>query len=692
LDPIFTPIFVTALSAAGVGAATAAFIAPVLTGIVVAAGSYLLNAAMAPKPPKPEDGRQSFQSTTPHRIYGYGRGRVAGAKMCNEEKDGDLFYVAALVSHRIAAFVDFYLNDDLVEFTTDGVSVAEGEDDRYGSRRIKIYRRLGLTPETPYEALVAEIPEIWGANHRGDGTASLAMTCRTVSLEQQSSAYPYGLPQPSAVMEMALVWDFRNPAQNPDDESTWTFSTNPALCIAHHECFSEFGAQRDYRVALLPVINQWKIEANICDEMIARVSGTPEKRYELGGWTTTETDPKGIRAAMLATCDGWFCERGDGSIILTVGKFREPEVIITDDDIAGFYIQRDEAAEEKTNELSISFTSPSHAYSTVQCDPFIDSDDQLARGKKLITSFDLTWVQSFTRARRLGKREWHRIQQKSKGKLELRLSGINALYTRWIRVQSNTIPRLSNAIIENRSGKLMLAQAGCDLEFILVTAAVDDWVPATDEGLPPPDVTTPDLDSTLPVPTGFTAASFIRTVNSQPLKYVKVAADAALRADQSIFFEASLDAGTTYVEIKHERSTKTAEYGPLEDDEEYLFRARTMTSAERKSDPTTAVSIAGSALPLSLTPVSFSAAGSPTVSLSVRAANDAGTKALQFRRGTTAQTFAAATVISDQLANANDVRAATDTPGAGTWRYWATSKNASGALATAPAAFIDVVV
>ncbi|MBN9054240.1 MAG: hypothetical protein J0H80_10790, partial [Rhizobiales bacterium] len=191
-------------------------------------------------------------------------------------------------------------------------------------------------------------------------------------------------------------------------------------------------------------------EANICDEDIPRASGGTEKRYECNGWDTTENGPKAATNAILAACDGWICERGDGALLFTVGKFREDRVaVLTDADIIGHQIQYDVLFEDAINRLVPKFTYPATDYTTSDTDFFEDTAAQLEDGRILSEDANYQWVHQWRQARRLGKRDWLRLRQKVKGTLDVRLSGLDAIYARWVRVETpNRLPRLNGKLIE----------------------------------------------------------------------------------------------------------------------------------------------------------------------------------------------------------------------------------------------------
>ncbi len=493
-DPIFTPIFTAVLGTGGItiGAATISY-ASIATAIATTALSIGLQAIMAqtPKPPKPEDGRSPLNQSIPYRIYAVGRTRLSGARMLWEAKGSKLYSVQALAGHKIKSINRYFLNDDEV-MVVDNVVTPLTTGGRYGagSAYVRLYTRLGLPTETAYEQLVTDLSAtgVWTENHRGDGQASLAMLAHNADAQDQQEAFPYGAPAPSVELDGALCWDFRDPAQDPDDPSTWQWTRNAAIIIAWHLCFNEFGFGLDYARALLPVIELWEEEADICDEDVPLAGGGVEKRYPCSGWDTTENGPKSGLNAMLATCDGHLVARGDGARILTVGKFRESRTsVLTDADIVGHQIQYDVLFDEECNRLVPKFTYPETDYTTTDTDFFEDSDAQLKAGRVLADEADYRWVTRWRQARRLGKRDWQRVRQKVKGSIDVRLSGINSVYSRWVRLETpNRLPRLNGKTVENRRSVLALTKGGFTMDIVENPAGIDDWNPATDEGQQPP--------------------------------------------------------------------------------------------------------------------------------------------------------------------------------------------------------------
>ena len=496
-DPIITPIIASIIATAGIPASITVFgvtvgTAAVLSSLVTTAVGIGLAILFAPRPklPPPEDGVMAVTQNLPYRIYAYGRARVSGAIMLKEAAASNLCYVAALAGHYVDGIETLYLNDDQVTISTSGGNligtVGAGADGRYGGSTVYVETRQGLATETAYSFITSLLPSYWDATHRGDSQASLGMTCGGVSAQNFVTTYPYGAPSPSVILRGYRVFDPRDSTQSATNSATWKWSQNAALCILHFLCFSEFGFKASYTEAIVPYLAQWIQSANDCDELVALKSGGTEPRYRLGGWITTEQSRVTALLAMLQCCDGFLSRRAAG-YWLQIGKYYAPTVTLTDDDIVGFIIQTDVSSEDKVNEGTAYWSDPDNGYVTVDTDPVINEADQAARGgAPRKAQLQLTWVQSVGQASRLLNREMFRQSVPVRGTLTLAWSGLNAAYERWVGINSNSIPRLSGVVIENRKAVISARTRTVTIDFILSGPDLDAYNPATQESSVPP--------------------------------------------------------------------------------------------------------------------------------------------------------------------------------------------------------------
>lgn len=489
----------------GLSGATAGILSSVV-GFVLAAGFAVVAALLAPPPPKPDDVKTPVQQTTPPRNFIYGRARTSGYFMLKVGLADDALYeVVALASHRVNEILFFYYNDDQLDlgmFTDRSASdprflyggeFAPGDhgypewDGRYGDDRVFMDWRYGLLDGvedvTPYFfSLNPIVVPFFPTSCIGKGICSLGIYARDAGADEQAKRFPSGIIEPGAVIEGYLLYDPRDPSQLPSDPDTWNYSINPVLMMIHWLCFSEFGYGRDYADAILPLEDEWKIQADICDELVPTWSGTPGvpgagvRRYEGGGTGTTDNDQKEILAQMLLTCDGWMAERGDGVFVLRVGKWQPSGITLDHLDIKGFSYQRGIPDEDAINRMNITFTHPQNDYSEVECDPWWDEDDMDARGVLREAKYPLEWVHDYRVARRLAKREFHRTKEPVRGSLELRLSGINAAYERFVYLGDTHIPGLANRYVENRQCRVDLQSQSIHMEFWGVDETIDtEW-------------------------------------------------------------------------------------------------------------------------------------------------------------------------------------------------------------------------
>lgn len=698
MDPIFTPLFTAIIGTGGItiGATTITY-ASIAAAIATTALSIGLQALLAPKPPKPEDGKVPKVQSIPYRQWGVGRNRIAGAFMLWEAKGRELFAVQALAGHRIKSINRYWLHDDEVTLASDG-RINSGTNYR---TNVSIFTRLGLVPETPYSSIVSVLAGegVWTNSHRGDGQASIGLIARSDKAERQNKTFPYGPPQVSVEADMALCWDFRDPLQDPEDPETWVWTKNTALQMCWHQCFNEFGHRRDYRRAILPLLEMWQEEADICDELVPLAGGGFERRYESGGFDTTENDPKAGTNALLAACDGWICERGDGALLFIVGKFREKYVTtITDADITGHQIEYDVLFEDECNRLVPKFTYPEIGYATSDTDFFEDTAAQITAGRVLAQEAIYQWVQQWRQARRLGIRDWRRLQQKVSGTLSLRLSAINAVYTRWVRLNTPlSLPRLNGKIVENRKSLLSLMQGAFSMDVMLHPENIDAWNPATDEGQMPPvpprvargGVVVPVINLVQAKPNGDSV--YIRVVIIDPED------DSLVPVVRYRLADAGSGIPGAWVEQRFPNPSPSGGYIDMSTnvvpsnkllDVQVVFIA----SDGDYGDWSTTANVVSTVDPVAPgVPTNMTAPNSATtVPVSAKAAND-NTRYLVFKRGTPAQSFAAATQIGRYNVSGNQSISFNDTPGVGTWKYWCGAENGSG-IPSATQASVTAVV
>lgn len=508
-DPI-TASITAALVAAGVGEATAAILAAVIVQVAVAAISIAITMMLTPRPklPEPSDGTSPIQEPVPAIIYAVGTCRIAGKTMVKEASKNTLWRVSAL-KHGAAAgpFQRYWINDDEVELapwiidprrltTLDTYDDHRYWDVHFGNEnsrpRIHIWLHDGSpmpasTPavDNPATWMIEAAPAVFTSDFRPDGVCAIGLAALPVGPEYFQSVYAGGDPVMSVAAPWQAVWDPRDAGQDPADEATWSYSANPVLIRIWYECFCAHGPLRPYAEVVLPRVGLWTAQADACDDLIPQRAGGTARRYECHMWWDAETDRASVRASIMASCDGWDCEFGDGSMIMIVGKYIPPTITLTDDDICGYSIDDDENDSDYINHLAIQFTSPDQEYGAVSAKPWRDDASIMEYGEKS-QSVDYWQVQNLSQARRLGRRMVDRSAATLRGSLISRLSALRCIGHRWVAVRSDRVPGLSDAVVEIGGARTSLMQMTRTLSIRTINPnAIDTWDPE-DEGEPPP--------------------------------------------------------------------------------------------------------------------------------------------------------------------------------------------------------------
>jgi hypothetical protein len=448
-----------------------------LTVAGIQAGVSLVG--LGPHLPKPSTTERAIKTSIPPRVSAYGRSRLYGAFALYETaSDGTAVDVYAVHDGRIDAVEVIYLDDKTV--TLSGTTVQEGSDHRYKNSVINIYFTLGDNPGTALSPIITLLPGIWTTNHRGDGVMILAMTAKQVKAKDFQETYPSGtVPTPSVVARWQRVFDWRDGTQSVSNPSTWKWSENSILHLAHYMLVRE---GKVWAKHFSPTLSYWTAAANDCDVDMALKHGGTEKRYR-SCLVHKHTDAhKDVKSALLATCDGWMAPRADGAFVVYSGRYYTPTVTIGPDQIVSYSWESGVEDEQAINEIVVSYISSAHDYNTVEADPWQDAGDISTRGR--INSQPLeNQVPSYAQARRLAKRMMSRIMAPSRGTVSTNRYGKIARGQRYIHL---TIEEAGSTFfdgpVEITQMTRNLATGGVTFAWIAADPNIDAWTASSEEG------------------------------------------------------------------------------------------------------------------------------------------------------------------------------------------------------------------
>lgn len=467
--------------------------------LLITAGTWQLSQGLAPSAPQPETASSSRKQPRPPRVSAYGERRLHMAYALYETgTNGHAVDVGFIHDGEMDGLVQLYLNDDRVSLSGDYVQPVT--DERYGTDNIRLLYTDGSVPGTWFSAVGAIVPD-WTSGHRGDGIVMLSMIAKNVKEENYLKFYPNGAPEAS----MAARWQ-RCPdlhAEDPVDESSWTWTENWVRQLAHYKLVREapkpslpitdagYSAAVEalrrawFDTKIAPTLAYWQAAQDISDEAVPLKAGGTEPRYRSCLAHEHIDSHKSVVAGLLATGDGWLAPRADGALVVYAGKLYEPTVSIGPEHIVSFQWSGVGVDDDKAvNELVCSYVSTPHDYNSVETDAWTDEADISERGQLLSDSLDLP-VPSHGQIRRLAKRVMAKRNSARRGSITTNVAGRAIRGERFINLLIVVAGRTYFDGVAEITGLIRnIGTGGVTFTWIEVDPNIDDWNPATEEGDP----------------------------------------------------------------------------------------------------------------------------------------------------------------------------------------------------------------
>lgn len=255
-------------------------------------------------------------------------GRTSAATNVEFSEKIDDSYVTQIIhaaTHEIDGYESFYINDDLVSFSG-------GQPSGKYLNVVTVYRNLGTETQN-----ALHIPSsAWPATARGAGVAHYGLRWQydsTNGKKQLSGGIPTRITQ---VVRGCKVYDPRKDStrggsggHRADDQSTWEWSENWALIVAHYLIGWRINDKLIYGVGKAPDEIDWpsvKASADICDQIL---DGKP--RYRIGGAIPTTQDHADIIGQLEAAIGGKVSKFGGKYYLWVPHDDLETDIEITDE-------------------------------------------------------------------------------------------------------------------------------------------------------------------------------------------------------------------------------------------------------------------------------------------------------------------------------------------------------------------------
>lgn len=684
--------FLISIGASG----TIAFIgAYVLAGVLVVGFAMGVNALtqalFGPSRPKPSDGLIETRQPVGSRRRNIGIVHSAGQLTFEESRGGTLGLVLTLGTGREGDIIEHRINDNPVTLSASG-TVTES---RYKGA-IAIHTRSGTDTQTAIGQMTAKFPE-WTANHRQLGCAHAAILCAPVDAEDFSEVYNGRKPSYTQIRKGVGQYDPRqdstavigidgqgqpvygNGACRIDDEDSWPWSDNWAVCTANYFAHRDgFGGGYD-------MVN-WAniaVEADISDQTENTKSGETIKRWRLwASYSLAEEKRAQILTDMITAADGFCWQDAQGLFNLSSGRWEEPDLVLRDSAIMRLSAVQGPDAEQRIGAMKVLYTDPTIGYREQESATIGRVEDT---GSGEVQALQAYYAPHHNQAMRVGKPAFARLgNERWSIEVTCNLLGLDLLGRRFCKLDS---------AIFGVTGWFEIERPRIDFGTMTVSAKLtevtpEDWTfdAAVDEGTPPGSQASASGPVTMPVPQNVVLSGI--PIAFGATNGVAIQADWDDPGRRGLEFEAQYREapGGEWMHMAVTRDVYRAQSGPVNSGTQYQVRVRSLGLLGRTSDWSVTASI---------TPIANNSIAPPS-GLSASAGND-GEATLIWRNptgasfdhvklfeGTTDDIVTAAQLGDDFPGGLGAVMEHTATGlAAGTRYFWARSYDAQGNASSA---------
>ena len=358
--------------------------------VALSVGTYVLSRALTPKTPnikttdavvkQPEaplgERTLTVRQPLPPRRFAYGAGRIGGIVFIQDTINPLLYVGGVICDGPIGSVTGLYIGNQQITLAAESPAgqAASASGSQY-YERVNLSYRLGTDSQTIDPFLSGNFGLT--SNFRQRGVATFVCKLHWGNSNTENSALWSGGIEPSVTGTWRTVYDPRDGAQAMGTESTWTYSANPVLHVAH-------ALTNAWGVALPTSAIDWdsvETAADICDATVTYNSQTVAT-FVGGGVFEATGNLAGQIAEMLAAFRGHIIY-SDGLYKIVADAARTSVWTITDDDIleVGEYIASSDSGELYTTIKTI-YASASDASRTTESKVYEDAAAVTVEGRR----------------------------------------------------------------------------------------------------------------------------------------------------------------------------------------------------------------------------------------------------------------------------------------------------------------------
>jgi len=407
--------FVQSFAYAGLSYTAATVAAYAAATFVYAAALLTLNSVAKSLLPSGKRGQSlelNYSGTAEPIRYVFGTQKIGGMMVippiCTGN-DGKYLHVVMAIAGGgetgIEEIGDVYFNNTVITSASIGAVTGTANDGLVSSgtyqNRAWIRRYLGTPTDLPsgdYILKTAYSAAFTNA-FRGRGIAKIFL-----QLKWSQKVYKTGIPNFTAMVKGCKVYDPRldstnggSGSQRYTDSTTWTWSSNPALCARHYlvkiaRRADDIDIDDDSIIAA----------ANICDQLVTIPGGSTQKRWQCNLTIAAADDWRENLKVMIDTMRGRALRR-DGKWYFYAGAWDSPTVTINQSDwVSPTVIRASLDKAERWNAVRVFYVDPTRNWQRVQAYPRRNSTYEAADGERIWFDLDLPGVNNEYEAQRHG--------------------------------------------------------------------------------------------------------------------------------------------------------------------------------------------------------------------------------------------------------------------------------------------------
>ena len=421
--------------AAGAGAVAVGLgtVAAVLIGGAAAAiYDYVVDSMMDDISVDTMQGRNvSGKDSIGSRRYIYGTCRVGGTIVYQANSAADNKYLHTFIvfsDGRNTEFEEIYFDDvkaagieqsggSLKYFNR--YSLFEDSNSNHGSKTM-IITRLGYPDQNLNSQSHAgtDLPDQWGVDHDLNGVCHAY-----VRLEYDETKHINGFPNISAIIKGKTQYDPRQDStssvydatvgvstQRLDDETTWQYSDNSAVCLLNYMLDTRLGLGESIEAFNL---DKLATAMDICDELVTYDGdGNQQKRYTCNGIIDSANSHRTNISNILSSMNGQLLYSG-GKYVVKAYAYETPTGVVVDENmiVGSFDVITKNSKRNMYNRVKGRFVSEHDNYIMTEypVQKFLSDDEtpvasfEVADGEIMYHEYNLPMTTNHHRAQRLAR-------------------------------------------------------------------------------------------------------------------------------------------------------------------------------------------------------------------------------------------------------------------------------------------------